>query len=120
MQGKAGRGSEGNDDDEASQDRDVNWIQPNEPVPQEDLDRAAIRRCQACEVDVRNDESGKDEKEINPQVAASEERQERKETGRYILLGVQSEHQQGRQRPDAGQGRQVPRFFGCVFSLHVW
>src|SRR5215813_9428889 len=68
---------------------------------------------------MRNDESREDEEEINAEIAAGKERQKRIETGWYILLGVHPQHQQGRERPDAGQSRHILRSVGWVFGSHA-
>src|SRR5262249_44012294 len=88
VKGKAGGVCDGDDDDEAGQNRDVNRIKPNESVPEKDLHCATTRKRQACEIDMRNDEPREDEEEIDAEIAAGKERQHRIETERYILLCV--------------------------------
>ena len=53
---KAGGVREGDDGDKAGQNRDVNRIKPNKPVPEKNLHRATTRRRDGGEIDMRNDE----------------------------------------------------------------
>src|SRR5262249_60386934 len=93
VQGKDSGTRDGDDGDKDGQNSDMNRIKPNEAVKKKDLHCAKIRRCQACEIDMRNDEAREDEEEINAEITVGKERQKRIETGWYILLCVHPQHQ---------------------------
>src|SRR5712692_8785575 len=105
--------------DERGENRHMHGIKANESMPKKYLYRVAGRLGQACEIDVRDDESREHEEEVNSEITAGEKRQNHSGPGGHVLVGMQPEHQQGCQRTDAGQRRYIMRGDGRLFFGHV-
>src|SRR6478736_6661861 len=95
--------------DEQCEHRYMDGVETDETMPEEDLDCVAAGLREACKIDVSDNEARQDEKEIDAEVSAPEKRQHRSGSGGHVLVGVQSEHQQGSKRPNAGERRYIAR-----------